>query len=199
MIGVRALDDHVTYHMGGLTLADPTPEILAKHGIEPDMAHKGPIVVRVDARARSLGLSEVHEGDWFAEAGLLRQFRHGSVKALKSYVGQWKACSTNLIPVVYVHGPRSRLPGQRMEGLMLTNVDWIPFRPSFAPQWIPEGVFVIATLAVQVAIALGLYLLRRKEARRPRLLDLWVGGLMTILLVGELAALSVLRMDYALL
>jgi hypothetical protein len=98
----------------GLVLADPTPELVAKYGLAVGHQYEtfGPIVVAASARAASLNISDIREGDWFWIIGEPQKSKggHGAemvmdVEGLKSALARDFPSFPAGVRVVWVRGP----------------------------------------------------------------------------------------------
>src|SRR5581483_2749519 len=181
-LGLWALDERLTSRLGALTVADPTPELVARYGLRPltrkGVAHGpegeesqsweepvGPIVVGVGPDATRLGLGAIHAGDWFVFVG---GSQPRTVKELKRTLADTleRNPSAHAVSCRYVYGPGDTTRagwGSTDTTLDLTALSRPSLRARFGdvPGYaIAEGVFFVEVLLLLGALTVI-------ERRRP--------------------------------
>ncbi len=209
-LGLRALDERVTGRVGPLTLADPTPELVARYGLHqlvrqglaygPDgeeplswEAPVGPIVVHVRPEAARLGFGAIREGDWFVFVGGTQPRSVMEVK--RALTDELKRNpSAHDVSCRYVYGPGDATrPGWGSTGTLdataLTRPSW---RSHFVSGEVSDGPIVGAGFLLELSLLLAaLTVVEWKRPEHP-----WLRGFLlalgAIVFAAEVGAIALL-------
>ncbi len=192
------LDDRLTHRLGDVVLADPTAELVARHGLRPivrtvaagdDSAAPmtfeepvGPIVVHAGPAAAKLGLGPIAEGDWFSFVGGAHPRTAAELKRVLAAKLRRNA-SVREVSCALVR--RAPAPTPETSASATAALD---MRALGGAPWRPLGV---ALLVEAPFLLLAAWVAYRSQSRRPAL-ALTLGAVAGIALLAQLVALVML-------